>query len=206
MPGAPDRPLPKDVNRETLSRLSPLRREALGAEAQAHFDALKKPSDGARNLAGLQGPGGILIRMAKFGRLMGEANRCLRSDMGLSAALTEVVILASAREMDSQFEWTMHEPVALRQGVPAAVVEAIKYRKPLDGLPEAETAVIALARESIGAKKVSSATYARLLAAFGEEGLLAIVAILSSYAMTAILLATVDQHLHDGQQPLLPEH
>jgi 4-carboxymuconolactone decarboxylase len=196
------RALPADVHRETLSRLSPLRREALSEEARARFDAQSRPSAGG--LAGLKGPGGIWLRMPTFGKLMGEANRHLRSGTGLSPALTEVAILAAAREMDSQFEWTMHEPVARRENVPEAVIDAIKHRKPLAGLPQAESIVIRLAREAIGGKRVSPDTYADAVKLFGEAELLNVVALVAMYAMTAIVLTVFDQQLHEGQTPLLP--
>ncbi|OGA96526.1 MAG: hypothetical protein A3G27_17065 [Betaproteobacteria bacterium RIFCSPLOWO2_12_FULL_66_14] len=198
------RALPADVNRETLSRLSPLSRDALSDEARAAFDALSRPRAGGKALAGLQGPGGIWVRMPKFGKLMGEANRYLRRDTGLSPALIEVAILATAREMNSQFEWTMHEPVARNEGVPAAVIDAIKHRTPVAGLPQTEASVIELAREAIGRRKVTSETYAGALALFGEAELLNLVALMASYAMTAMVLTVFDQQLHDGQTPLLP--
>jgi 4-carboxymuconolactone decarboxylase len=198
------RTLPPDVNSESLNRLSPLRRENLSEEGQAMFDVVSKRPLGGKNLAGLQGPSGVWIRMPKYGKLQGESNRYLRNEAGIPGPLTEVVILATAREMNSQFEWTMHEPVARQEKVPDAVIDAIKFRKPTAGLPETEAAVIELAREAVGAKKVSSATYARALKLLGEPGLLNIVALISSYASTAIVLSIFDQQLHDGQQPLLP--
>jgi 4-carboxymuconolactone decarboxylase len=198
------RSLPADVHTESLSRLSPLRREALGEEGKAAFDAMSKPRAGGKNLAGLQGPGGMWLRLPKFGRLMGEANRYLRHDTGFALALTEVAILAAAREMDNQFEWTMHEPEALKEGVPASVIDAIKHRKPVAGLPEPEATVIELARQAIGARNVTSETYARALQLFGETGVLNLAALIGTYAMTAIVLAVFDQQLHEGQSALLP--
>jgi 4-carboxymuconolactone decarboxylase len=99
----------------------------------------------------------------------------------------------------------MHEPVARQENVTDTIIDAIKFRKPTSALPETEAAVIELAREAVGRKKVSSETYARALKLFGEKQLLDIVALMASYAMTAIVLSVFDQQLHDGQQPLLPE-
>jgi 4-carboxymuconolactone decarboxylase len=198
------RSLPADVNPETLSRLSPLRREALGEEQQKAYDAAMARPAGGLNLAGLKGPGGVWIRYPQLGKHMGPINRILRSELGLDPRLVEVAILATAREMDSQFEWCMHEPVALKQGVAPETVDAIKHRRPLVGVPEKEAVLIELAREAVGAHKTSQATYARALQAFGEQGLLNYVALISCYAQTAIVLGIFDQQLHDGMEPLLP--
>ena len=59
----------------------------------------------------------------------------LRSELGLDARLVELTILATAREMQSQFEWAMHEPVALEMGVPAATIDMIRHGRPLADVP-----------------------------------------------------------------------
>jgi 4-carboxymuconolactone decarboxylase len=198
------RALPADVNPESLSRLSPLQRDNLSAEGRTAYDAMTQHRPDGKNLAGLQGPGGVWMRLPTLGRHLGEVNRILRSEIGLDARLTEVAILATAREMHSQFEWTMHEPVAAREGLEAHIIDIIKYRLPLTGVPETESAIIALAREAIGARQVSPHTYARALKVFGEAALLSLVVLMANYAMTAIVLSVFDQQLHDGQVPLLP--
>jgi len=201
-PSGAGRALPADVHRETLSRLSPIRREALTEEQRVFYDALT--SRQGLNLAGLQGPGGVWLRVPKLRNPMGDLNRILRSGCGLDPRLVEVAILATAREMHNQFEWTMHEPEAIRTGVPPAIIDAIKSRKPVAGLSEAEAVLIELARGAIGAKHVSEATYTRALEVFGEELLICFSALIGTYALTAIVLSVFDQQLQEGQDPLLP--
>src|SRR3954470_17083046 len=125
------RPLPPDVNPETLSRLPPIRRESLAEEQRKAYDAMMARQPGGLNLAGIKGPAGVWIRYPQLGLHMGPINRILRAELGLDARLVKVAILATAREMNSQFEWTMHEPVALKQGIASTTVEAIKHRREL---------------------------------------------------------------------------
>ena len=172
---------------------------------QKAYDALTAPRSGRLNLAGIKGPGGVILRMPKLAKSMGDVNRMLRSELGLDARLVELTILATAREMQSQFEWAMHEPVALEMGVPAATIDMIRHGKPLSDVPEKEAALIHIAREAVGAKQVTAATYAKALALFGEKDLLHYSMLISSYAQTAILLCIVGQELHDHQSPGLPE-
>jgi len=199
-----ERILPADVCPESLSRLSPVRRESLSEDGQAAYDALSRPARDSKTLAGLQGPGGVWLRLPGIGWHIGEATRILRGETGLDPRLTELAILAAAREMDSQFEWTMHEPVARKEGLSEKIIDVVKHRKPVAGMPETESVIIELAREALGAKKVSSRTYARAMNIFGENGLLKVVTLMANYALTAIVLCLVDQQLHDGQAPLLP--
>jgi 4-carboxymuconolactone decarboxylase len=176
------RQLPADVYAETLSRLPPLKRETLNEAQQRAYDAVTAPRSGRLNLAGIKGPGGVILRAPKLAKPLGDVNRVLRSELGLEARLVELTILATAREMQSQFEWAMHEPVALEVGVPAATIDMIRHGKPLADVPEKEAALIHLAREAVGAKQVTPATYATALALFGEEELLHYSVLIASYA------------------------
>ncbi len=142
---ATKRKLPADIHPETLSRLPPLRREDLNETQQKTYDALTKPPQpGGLNLAGIKGPGGVQMRMPKLGKSFGEVNRILRSELGLDPRLVEVAILATAREMSSQFEWAMHEPVAIEKGIAPQSVDIIRHRKPVVAAPEQEAALIEL--------------------------------------------------------------
>lgn len=199
------RTLPADVHPETLSRLPPVQREQLNDAQQKLYDALVAPPAGRLNLAGIKGPNGISLRMPKLLASMGDANRMLRSELGLDPGLVEVAILAAAREMKSQFVWAMHEQVALGAGVNATTIDIIRHRRPLSGVAEKEAALIDLAREAVGDHKVSPSTYARALALFGEEDLLHYSLLMANYAQHAIMLAIVGQELHDHHQPGLPE-
>ena len=122
----------------------------------------------------------------------------------MGARLRELAILATARELDSQFEWAAHEAEALREGVPADLIETIRHRRPLDAIDPDDAAVIELAREIFTARKVGSATFARALALFGRKKLVELVALMGNYAATAALLTAFDMQLDPGQKPPLP--
>lgn len=199
-----ERKLPADVYPESLSRLSPLKRENLNETQQKAYDALMAPRS-RLNLAGIKGPNGVNLRMPRLIQHMGDANRMLRSQLGLDAGLVELAILATAREMQSQFVWAMHEPVALELGIPAATIDRIRHGRPLSGLPDKEAALIQIAREAVGAKRVTPATYAKAVALFGEEDMLHYSLLMANYAQNAIMLCIVGQELHDHQSPGLPE-
>jgi 4-carboxymuconolactone decarboxylase len=106
--------------------------------------------------------------------------------------------------MDNQFEWFAHEGVALREGVPPEVVDAIKYRRPAVNLPPMETAIIELGRQVFGDKKVAADVFARARKSFGDQGLVELVLLMGSYSSIAALLTTFDVQLPPGQRPLLP--
>jgi len=198
--------LPKDVDRASLSRLPLLERMELDAEGQKHYDAVVSPR--SRTLVGLRGPSGIWLHSPRLAGYLRDANQYLRFATALDRRLTELAILVTARELDNQFEWTAHEPAALAEGLPAEIIEIVKRRRPIARLGrrlgKKEAVIIACGRELFGKRKLSSATFARAVDLFGRRGVLELAALMGNYAMTAVILDTVDQQLHPGQKPLLP--
>jgi len=60
-----------------------------------------------------------------------------------------LAILVIAREMQSQFEWTMHEPVAREVGLEPAAIEVVKYNKSPQDLKERDALIIRFGRELV---------------------------------------------------------
>lgn len=195
-------PLPDDVYPESLSRLPLRRREDMDEQGQRFYDLVADPQ--SRTLVGLRGPGGIWLHSPVLGERVRTANQYLRFEAALGRRLTELAILVTARELDQQFEWTAHEPAALKEGLSQEIIDVVKYRRPNAGLGPQETVIIAFGREVFRDRKVSSETFARAVELFGREGVVNLAALMGNYAATAILLNAVDQQVHPDRQPLLP--
>jgi alkylhydroperoxidase family enzyme len=142
---------------------------------------------------------------SRLSRRARPLNRYLRHEAGLGGRVRELAILTTARELDSQFEWAAHEPEALGEGISREIIEIIKHRKDTSGLDEADAIVIELGREIFGARKVTSATFARALRQFGRRTLVDLVALMGNYAGTAALLTAFDMQLDPSQPPPLPQ-
>jgi 4-carboxymuconolactone decarboxylase len=194
---------PEDVDPESGCRLPLPRREELDDAGQRIYDSLADPEGGT--IKGLRGPGGILLHSPELSRYTRPLNRYLRHEAGLGGRIRELAILTTARELDSQFEWAAHEPEALGEGVSREIVEIIKHRKDTKGLDEADAIVIELGHEIFGARKVTSATFARALRQFGRRTLVDLVALMGNYAGTAALLTAFDMQLDPSQPPPLPQ-
>ena len=183
--------LPDDVFPDSRSRLPIVNRADLNDEGKATYDRYMSPD--STSLAGIQGPGGI--RLHKQGD---------SSESRIDRKTQELVRLVVSREMDQGFEWTMHEPVALEQGLDPEIVDIIRYRKSLTGVPEKEASIIQLGREIFQRHKVSSETYARVLEQLGKRDLIALTELMGRGVTTFILLYTFDLHLPYDREPLLP--
>jgi 4-carboxymuconolactone decarboxylase len=193
---------PDDIDPQSGCRLPLPRREELSPEGRAIYDSLADPNGGT--IRGLRGPGGIQLHSEELARRSRPLNRYLRNEAGLGGRLRELAILATARELDSQFEWAAHEAEALCEGVPADLIDTIKHRRALEAIDPADAVVIALAREIFTARKVASATFARARALFGRKKLVELVALMGNYAATAALLTAFDMQLDPDRKPPLP--
>ena len=193
---------PSDIDPRSGFRLPLPRREDLDEYGQKTFDRGATPG---ANIAGLQGPAGIQLHSPWATHQLSILSKYLRDDAGLTPRVREIAFLTTSREMDNQFEWTAHEPVALNVGVPEAVIDVIKYKKSTDELEEADAVIINLGRQIWSKHKVDSATFASAHALFGARMMVDLVLLMGHHATIAALLATVDMQLHAGREPLLPE-
>jgi 4-carboxymuconolactone decarboxylase len=194
--------LPADVHADSLSRLPLRTRDEMDDPGKRFYDAVVGPQ--SRTLVGLQGPSGISLHAPRLGELQRAVNQYLRFDTALGRRLTELAILVAARELDSQFEWTAHEPAALIEGLEQKIIDVVKRRRPVTGLSAKEAAIVGLGREVFRRRKVQPQTFARAVELLGRQGVVELVALMGNYAATALMFRAVDQQLHPGRKPLLP--
>jgi 4-carboxymuconolactone decarboxylase len=183
--------LPDDVYPDSRSRIPLIKREDLDDERKLAYDERIAPD--TTSLAGLQGPGGL--------RLSGSPSL---SETLVDARTLELVRLVVSREMNHPFEWTLHEPVALKAGLEPDIIDIIRYRRTLDGLPDREAAIIQWGREVFQNYSLSSETFARLRQHFSIRDMMDMSQFMGNYARTAIMLHTFDAHLPYDREPLLP--
>lgn len=195
---------PSDIDPESRNRLPIARREDLNDLGRTLFDKVVDDVKTGRSLAGFQGPNGIVVHSPQIAETDLRKNDYLRFESPLGRRHYEVAILVVARELNHQFEWTAHEPAALKAGVEPALIDIIKYKRPLTGVQPKDAALIRLGREVIGRRAVQSSTLAEALRLFGRKDLVDAVSIMAHYAGIAVLLDAFNQQLAPGQKPLLP--
>lgn len=191
--------LPPDVYSDSRNRLPLIQREELDEQGRWLYDrSVATPQHVP------QPSTEIKLYSPRLEALVRKPSEFIRTKNGLGSRLTELAILVTAREFDQQYEWTVHEKSALKAGVTPDVIEIVKYRKPVSGLPEQDGAIIRLGRELFGHYRVAPATFAAARRLFGPERLVNLVWLMGHYAATAALLTTFDQQLPARASPLLP--
>jgi len=191
--------LPPDINPVSLTRLPPLARADLNDEGKAIYD--KIVGDGP---APKTGPVALSLYSPKIALAFNDLNGFLRYNGVLSPRYTEVAIVLATWEIQQQYEYSAHEPAALRFGAPQAVIDTIKYNREPVGLSPEETLIIKLGRAIMRDHKVDSALYAQAEKTFGRTGIVELVTAMGDYVMVGMVMTAIDQHLPPERPALLP--
>jgi hypothetical protein len=195
----PKAPLPADVYADSRNRLPLPKRDNMDADGKAAFDELARA--GADTTS-------VRLYDPKLAAPSGLAHHYVTHSTGLPDRLVAIAVLVTARERDSQYQWTHWETLGRNpkdsHHLEPAIIDLIKYDKPATGIGEKETAIINLGRAMFREEKVPSATFAEVLRLFGRRGTVDLVELVTLSSAEAAQLAAFDQQLPEGQAPLLP--
>jgi len=164
-------------------RLPPIAAAELTAEqkrAAAEFEA-------GRGM-GVLGPFAVMLRSPEVmlrAKAMGDY---LRFRNVLDKRVSEMVILITAREWTQQFEWSYHYGFALEAGLSKEIADAIADGRRPEKLADDEAAAYDFSMELHRTRRVSDASYARALKAFGEQGVIDLIGVNGYYSFLAMMM------------------
>lgn len=143
----------------------------------------------------IDGPRGELISpfvpLLRSPELMAHAQRMgeyLRYRSALGLRLSELAILIVARQWSQDVEWAIHEPIARREGISGATIEAIANARRPTGLPEDEAVVHAFCMQLHETKTVDDPTWARAVGVLGEQGAVDLLGMNGYYTFLAMVM------------------
>jgi len=197
---APAAPLPPDIHPVSRSRLAPIDREKMDAEGKRVYDLVR----GANAALGASGPGAVTIYSPGVAEPFQHLNTYLRKSV-VGPKYFEVGTLLAAYEYKQGFEWTGHEPAAVRAGVEPAMLDVIRNDKPSTGLPDKDKTVIDFGRALLrGDHQVSPELWKKMVGYFGEQGTVEMAVIIGDYVMAAIALNAANQLPMAGRENTIP--
>ena len=195
--------LPADVDPQSLSRLPLIERSKLSGDALRVYDAVAgKDAQGNPRPTPPLGPAATSLYSAGVAIPMNDLNQYLRNTV-VGPAVFQICTLIAAREFDENYEWTSHEAGAKRANVDQKTIDAIRFNRGIEGLPERDALVVRFGRAIFHDREVPATLYAQVVKAFGQQGMFEMTAVMGDYAMAAIMLRAVDQHV-PGSPPDLP--
>jgi 4-carboxymuconolactone decarboxylase len=191
--------LPADVNAVSRARLPYLERKNLDDAGQKIFDTL--PGRGPDGV--LRGPLAFSAYNPAVGVALHDLHDAAVGKGTLNPHVRELAILVACRETDYDLEWNAHEPSALKAGVDAKVIDAVRTGAALAGIDEQDATVIRFGRQLYHDRKVDSATFAKAVQLLGQRGTMDLVAVMNTYAVSGYFAIAVDEHA-PADKPTLP--
>jgi len=152
---------------------------------------------------GLGGPFNVLLRSPEMGDYAQKLGEYARFRPAVPAKLRELAIIVTARHWTAQYEWQAHHRSALQAGLSAAICDAIAEGRRPASMQKDEEAVYDFVSQLLNTKQVSDAAFNAAKGAFGEKGVVDIIAVTGWYSIVSMML-NVDQYpVADGTQPEL---
>ena len=167
----------------------------------AQREAAQEVTAGRRGA--VYGPFVPLLRSPELTRRLQKVGEYLRYEPQLPPKLREMVILLVAREWTQDFEWHVHAPLAAAEGLARDVIDAIAEGRLPAAPGDGEALVHDFFFELLRARTVSDATYARAVDAFGEQGVVDLVALIGYYTTLAMIMNVARTPLPEGRTAVL---
>jgi len=161
-----------------VTRIRVLKREELNEEQGRVFDQAKA----AGNPVG--GPYWAYVRLPRLMQASQEMGNCLR-DGPLPARERQIAVLTAIRHWNAKYPWAAQARNSLSVGVEQSVIDAINARKEPDLSNPRDRLAYQVAKELVGNKGISDATYAAAEKAFKLEELIALVAAIGQFSMVS---------------------
>lgn len=158
-------------------------RDELGAEQQHVFDAIAAPRGGQ-----VPTPFHVLLESPELAKATQALGAFCRYRTGLAPRLSELTVLIVAAHWCADYEFFVHAPIAKKEGVPEAVIEAIRARE-TPFFEDADAKLIYDFATIFFAKNdVPDALFEEAVAQFGRRRVVELAGVLGYYSGLAMLL------------------
>jgi 4-carboxymuconolactone decarboxylase len=134
------------------------------------------------------GPFVPLLRSPELMRRVQKTGEYLRYNSALPPRLSEFVILIVARWWGQGFEWHVHSKTAADVGVTKETIDAISEGRRPPSMTAEEEIIYEFCNELHVNHAVSDGSYAKMLALFGERGVIDLTGLCGYYGMLAMVM------------------
>ncbi len=182
-----------------MARLPDMNRDQLKPEDQQFYDAI------AGSRGSVRGPYGVLLHSPDLAARVAHTGTYVRYNLDLPEALRETIILATAREIKSQYQFFAHARLARQAGLAEDTIKAIAHGTAPQGLSGDEAMLVRYVHELLRNHKISDVTFNAVRDRFGMQQTLEITALVGHYLLVGQILAAFEVELPEGAQPEIPE-
>jgi len=149
---------------------------------------------------------GPFVPLSRSPQLMINAARMgtyLRFGNSLPRDVSEFAILLVSRRWTQQYEWYVHAADGKTAGLSDAIIQAVADGRRPEGMSEGMEIVYDFSNELNDFHSVTDRTYARMVAKYGEQGMMDLVGLNGYYSMISMVLNVGRTALPPGNTPAL---
>ena len=181
-----------------MARLPNVNRDELKPEDQQYFDEIV----GSRG--SVRGPYGMLLHSPQLAARVAHTGTFVRFEFDVPEALKELVIITTAREVTSQYEFSAHARLAREAGVSEETIQAVAKGTAPQGLSGDEEILVRYTKELVGNHKISDATFNAVKDRFGVQDTVNFTGLIGHYLLVGQILLAFDVELAPGMTAEIP--
>ena len=137
---------------------------------------------------GVFGPFIPLLRSPELMDRLQRVGEYLRFDNAIPARLNELAIAITAHHVENAFEWAVHRPLAIKNGVAEATMDAVSRAERPHEMPADDALVHDFVVELLSTHFVSDALYDAARERFGERGVVDLVATVGYFIAISLVM------------------
>ena len=155
---------------------------------------------------GVKGPFIPMLRSPELVDRLGKVGEYLRFGSSLAPKISEFVMLIVSRDWSNQFEWAVHAPLAVKNGIAQEAVDALAEGRRPTQMTRDEELAYDICEEITRTKSLCDTTYSRAANQFGEVGLIDLIAVYGYFVTVCALMnvAHTPPPAGGGVAPILP--
>ena len=181
-----------------MSRLGPLPRDKMDPDFARYFEELGRAGGrtGGPSVAYMRNPAFFKVNQAMSDAVRGGA---------LTPVERQIAVLVTVRHYNARYAWCVQTRASLAAGVTRETIDAINERRRPQLTQASEIAVWEVADSLAGKRSLDDATYARALAALGEQRLVDLVCAVGFFSLVGTTLRAFEiDPPEDDPIPLKP--
>ncbi|MFV0524355.1 MAG: carboxymuconolactone decarboxylase family protein [Acidimicrobiales bacterium] len=188
-----------------MTRLDPITEDDLDERQRAFLDQINQGDRARRHgRLGLVGPFGVWARAPHVGEPAQRLGATLRFGTSLPDPVVEAAVCTVGAHHRARFEFAAHRRLGLAAGLSEASLDRLQAGED-PGFEGDEAVAHTVATELTAGSRLTSATYARAVEAFGEAGLIELVTLVGYYGLISFTLNAFDIELEDGMVDPFPD-
>ena len=182
-----------------MARLPNLEKEQLRPEDHQFYESI------ADSRGSVRGPYGVLLHSPDLAARVAHTGTYVRFNFDMSEALKETIIITTAREIRSQYEFSAHARLARQAGVSDETIKAIANGSAPAGLSGDEELLVKYVKELVQNHKISDQPFNAVKDKFGTQRTVEITGLVGHYLLVGQILLAFEVDLPDGVEPEIPE-